>query len=236
MKNILKILIFISIFIYSNIVNALEYTSHIPQSPKKAMIVLHGWQQNGNRIQWLGSKFREQFPDMAFYYPTGPERSPNGGFQWFEIPTLGAQMAETEMYNRMIKSALNNVDELYLLIEEISNDLSIPYENIYISGFSQGGLMALIVGLTSPYKISKVISFSGIPLIETKYLSMSKINNDLKIQIIQGDNDRVIPSDSYYLTQNYLRKLGFNPEVNLIKNLGHHINDRAILSAIDFLR
>ena len=236
MKNILKFFIIAIIVIHSSIVNALEYTSHIPDAPTKAMIILHGWQQNGNSMQGLSTKFKINFPDMAFFYPSGPEVSPNGGRQWYEIPIIGSQMAEQHMYDRMIKSALNNVDELHALIEHINKSLSIPYENIYISGFSQGGLMAILTALTSPNKISKVISFSGIPLIPSQYLDTSKINKNFNILIVQGDNDHVIPTDSYYLTQNYLKVLGFTPNVKVIKNLAHRINDTALDYAIDFLK
>ena len=236
MNKFIRIFVLIISLLYSSISFALEYVSHIPQNPQSAIIILHGWQQSGNKMSWMTSQFQTNLPNMAFYYPTGPERSPNGGYQWFEIPTIGAEMAHPHMYNRMIKSAINNVGELHSLIENISKELTLSYDKIYIAGFSQGGLMAILTALTSPNKIGKAISFSGVPLISSPYLDINKLNKDVKIQIIQGDVDRVIPHDSYALTNNYLRLLGFNPDVKLIKNLPHRINDSAINYAIEFLK
>ena len=236
MRNIIKIIVLIVSLIYSNTCIALEYISHIPQNPQSAIIILHGWQQSGDKMEWMTQQFQTNLPNMAFYYPTAPEKSPKRGYQWFEIPTIGEEMAEPHMYNRMIKSALNNVGELHSFIENISRELSIPYDKIHIAGFSQGGLMAILTAITSPNKINKAISFSGVPLISSPYLDINKLNKDVKIQIIQGDVDRVIPSDSYALTNAYLKTLGFSPDVKIIKNLSHHINDLSIFYAIEFLK
>ena len=236
MNKAIKIIVLTISLIYSSISFALEYVSHVPQNPQSAIIILHGWQQSGNKMSWMTTQFQTDLPNMAFYYPTGPQRSPNGGYQWFEIPTLGAEMAEPHMYNRMIKSALNNVGELHSLIENISSELSLPYDKIYIAGFSQGGLMAILTAITSPNKINKAISFSGVPLISSPYLDINKLNKDVKIQIIQGDEDSVIPADSYALTNAYLKTLGFSPDVKIINNLAHRINNLAILYAVEFLK
>ncbi|MBQ8750128.1 MAG: dienelactone hydrolase family protein [Alphaproteobacteria bacterium] len=236
MRQILRIFFFAIILLHSSICQALDVIAHIPETPKKALIMLHGWHHDGAGVQWLTNVLKNDFPDMAFYYPTAPDNAPSGGYQWFEIPTLGSSMSQEKMYDIMMHSALGNLEHLYNLIDNIHETQQIEYENIYIAGFSQGGFMAILTGLTNNKPIGKVISFSGVPILLTKDFKKTDVVSSPEIIIIQGDSDYVIPNDSYNLTRNTLNSLNIKSSLKVIKNMPHTINDEALNYAIEFMK
>ncbi|MBR5599188.1 MAG: dienelactone hydrolase family protein [Alphaproteobacteria bacterium] len=236
MKKFVHISLFLITLLFSIKCVALEFSTDIPSSPNQALIVIHGWRQNGKSMEWMGNQLKKDFPDMAFYYPTAPDKAPNGGYQWFVIPTLGEGMNKEEIYNQMMSSALDNLHYLHKLITYIHQTQNIDYNNIHITGFSQGGFMALMGALTYPKKIGKVISFSGVPVMYTKDFQKKDVISYPDVLIIQGNNDTVIPSNSFDLTQKTLKTLPLKFDLKLIFNMPHTINDIALNYAKDFLK
>ena len=236
MKNIIKIFIFLFTILLNTECFALEFASYIPPSPKEALIVIHGYGQNGKKMQWITNNFQKDFPTMAFFFPTAPNRAPQGGYQWFEIQTLGESMNEAEIYNKMMSTALPNLDDLHSLIEYINKTHNIPFKNIHISGFSQGGFMAILTSLTYSQKIGKVISFSGVPLMFTKDFTIDKIKSSPNILLIQGTKDNVIPQNSHIITKESLEQIKIFPDIAIIPNMPHTINVKAQQRAKEFLK
>ena len=234
-KCILKMFTYLFILLFSINSYALEVHSHTPENPKNALIFIHGWKQSGKDVLWMTNKFIKHLTDTAFYYPTAPDKALGSGYQWFEVPTIGEEMSQEETYNIMLEGALKNVSKLHKVIEDIHQTTNIPYENIYITGYSQGGLMALLTSITSPYPISKAVSFSGVPVILSEDAAKI-VNNKPNILILQGDSDRVIPANSYLLTEETLKKLGINHHTQIIKGLKHQITDDAIEQAANYIK
>lgn len=236
MKKIIKIFLALFFMLYSTKSFCSELISHIPENPNKALIMLHGWHQSGRGVSWLTDRLKNDFQDTAFYYPTAPDNAPGGGYQWFVIPGFGSSMSEEKIYGKMMSSALDNVEVLYDLIDDIHKTQNIDYENIHIAGFSQGGFMAILAGLTNNEQIGKVISFSGVPILFTKDFKNKDIISKPEILIIQGDNDQVIPIDSFSLTEQTLKSVNVPSTVKLIKNMPHIINSQALDYFIEFLK
>lgn len=236
MRKILSILVFTFAFIINiNTVTA-ETLSYIPENPEKALIIIHGYGQSGDKMQWMTNRLKNELKDTAFYYPTAPDRAPHRGYQWFVIPVFGAEMADMKMYERMLNDATDNVVVLHDLVDEIHNDLQIPYENIDVAGFSQGGLMALLTGLTNPNHIGRVVSLSGVPLLLTEDFGEDMIVSEPDILLIQGDNDQVIPINSIFMTKQTLEGVEFQPQAETIRGMGHEINPKAQQKMIEFLQ
>lgn len=236
MRKFLSILVFTFAFILNINAATAETLSYIPENPKKALIIIHGYGQSGDKLQWMTNRLKNELKDTAFYYPTAPDRAPHRGYQWFVIPVFGAEMADIKMYERMLNDAADNVVVLHDLVDEIHNDLQIPYKNIDVAGFSQGGLMALLTGLTNPNHIGRVVSLSGVPLLLTEDFGEDMIVSEPDILLIQGDNDQVIPINSIFMTQQTLEGLGFQPQAETIRRMGHEINPRAQQKMIEFLQ
>jgi len=228
--------IFVITLFFSFQSKALDVISDIPSHPTEALIIMHGLGGNGKKMSSLGRHFSKELPNMAIYYPTAPDKFASRGYQWFEIPTLGNKMKEEEIYQIMMTTAIKNLKELHLLIEDIHTTQNIPYENIHISGFSQGGFMAILASLTNHQKIGKVISFSGVPVKFTKDFTKSSIKSSPKILIIEGTSDNIIPKESYKITSKTLSSLNIPYNLKIIPNMPHTINQEAINSAISFLK
>jgi len=212
-----------------------EVLADIPENPQRALIIIHGYGGNGSRMHWMTDNLKNSLPNMAFYYPTAPEKSPQGGNQWFQIPTLGENMSKKDLYDIMMADALKNVKELHQLVEKIHKDLGLSYQNIYVSGFSQGGLMALLTALTNPHQLPVAVSFSGVPLLFTKDFTPKHIKNLPDILLIQGNSDSVIPKDSWEMTVSTLKQLKIKPQITILQGVGHQINSEAIQAAIKFM-
>lgn len=236
MKKLLAVIAFVMAFIINIVAKASETLSYIPETPEYALVMLHGYGQSGAKMSGMKNELRNILPDnVAFYFPTAPDNGPWGGYQWFAIPKLGAEMSDKSIYDKMMKDALKNVKYLHNLIDEIHQTQGIPYENISVAGFSQGGLMALLTGLTNPNRLHKAVSFSGVPLLLTKDFTKDKAISAPQILIIQGDNDKVIPIDSFQMTVNTLSLIGNKPELEIIKGMTHEINSTALKRFSEFM-
>lgn len=207
---------------------AAETLSYIPENSEYALVMIHGYGQSGARMKGMESQLKSVLPHTALYFPTAPDNGPWGGYQWFAIPRMGAQMSDMAMYEKMMKDALKNTQYLHDLIDEIHKTQNIPYENISVAGFSQGGLMALLTGLTNEHLLNKVTSFSGVPLLFTKDFTKSKIVSAPDILIIQGDNDVVIPVNSFQMTMDTLQSVDIEPELEIMRYMSHEMNNNAI--------
>lgn len=212
-----------------------ETLSYIPDEPQSALIVMHGFGGNGMHMDWMTNPLQKKLPHTALYYPTAPDEATVGGYQWFVIPVLGEEIKEKAIYDQMMKDALRNVSKLHKLIDEIHQELDIPYQNIHVAGFSQGGLMALLTALTSSQQIGKAISFSGVPLLFTPDFSDNVVKQRPKILLMQGDADKVVPQNSLKLSTETLQVLGITPFVHTIPRLQHSINNQEIEYMTDFL-
>ena len=234
-KFMLKIFIYIFVLLFGINSYALEVHSHVPENPKNALVFIHGWKQSGKDVLWMTDVFNKHLKNTAFYYPTAPDKALGSGYQWFEVPTIGEEISQKETYKIMLEGALKNVSKIHAVINEIHQTTNIPYENIYIAGYSQGGLMALLTSITSPYPISKAVSFSGIPVILSKDNNVD-MQNKPNILILQGDSDRVIPANSYLLTEESLKNMGINHHTQIIKGLRHQLTDEVIEKASSFIK
>ncbi len=214
---------------------AAEVIADIPENPQNALILIHGFGQDGSRMQAMATSFKDKLPDTAFFYPTSPETTPFRGHQWFDLPVYGTQMVDVKIYQKMLDGALNNVAVLQDVIENIHNELGIPYENISIAGFSQGGLMAVLTALTTPHPLNKAISLSGVPFVITEDFDTDLIVSAPQILLIQGDNDSAIPPSSINLTKTALESIGIYPQTEVIAGMRHEVNSSAKQKLLEFL-
>ncbi len=235
MKKLYTLLAFILMFTANIYANAAETLSYIPENANYALVMIHGYGQSGARMKGMEGQLKDILPDTALYFPTAPDNGPWGGYQWFNIPLSAAQMADKSQYDKMMHEALRNVKYLHELIDDIHEKDGIPYENISVAGFSQGGLMALLTGLTNPNGLHKVVSFSGVPLLLTSDFTAAQIEAAPQVLIIQGDRDTVIPPLSFQMTEETLNNLGNKPEMQIIRGMAHEINASALKRFGEFM-
>ncbi len=158
---------------------------------KNIIILLHGYGGDGNDISMITLNWRRFLPNTIFLCPNAHQRceiTPSG-FQWFDL----SKQDEEYTLNESIKAE----EVLKNYIEEVKSFYNLDNSKICISGFSQGCMMAMNIGLTSDKNYSCIVGFSG-KIINQENLS-KRIQSKTKMLLLHGDSDMVVPS--HYLLE-----------------------------------
>ena len=195
---------------------------------KNAVILLHGYGGDGNDISMLTLNWKRFLPNTIFLCPNGHEKcsiNPTG-FQWFDLTKDDTRYILEESKKAEIK--------LNQFIEEVKKEYNLGNEKICLSGFSQGCMMSINLGLTSKEKFNCIVGFSG-KIIYQEDLKLRK-KNSTDILLIHGDRDEVVSSNYLLEAKDFLIRNSVNIETYLIKNCGHHIPIEASSIALNYIQ
>ena len=122
---------------------------------KNAIILLHGYGGDGKDISSLSYNWKRFLKNSVFLCPDAHEKCSinSNGFQWFDLTK--------EDPNYIIQQVLIAEKKINQFIEEIKKEYNLNNSRIIISGFSQGCMMAINVGLTSNESFGCIVGFSG---------------------------------------------------------------------------
>ncbi len=194
---------------------------------KKAIILFHGYGGDGKDISMLTLNWKRYMPNTIFICPNGHEPCAinPGGFQWFDLTR--------EDPDYILNESIKAEKIIKKFIDEIKNKYKLSNDQICLSGFSQGCMMSLNVGLTSEEKFSCIVGFSGkiIDQIDLK----KRIKNFTDILLIHGDNDQIVPSTHLLEAKDFLIRNNINVETLLVKNCDHHIPIEASSTALNYI-
>ena len=195
---------------------------------KHAIILLHGYGGDGKDISMLTLNWKRFLKNTVFLCPDAQERCDINpiGYQWFDLNS------EDQFYILNESKKAENILNNYIL--EVSNYFNLNYSQICISGFSQGCMMSLNVGLTSEKKFSCIVGFSG-KIINTRDLS-SRIKNKTDILMIHGENDPIVPPNNLLEAEDFFIRKKIKIETLMIKNCDHHIPIEASSAALNFIK
>jgi len=194
---------------------------------KNAIILLHGYGGDGNDISMLSLNWKRHLPNTIFICPNGHETceiNPSG-YQWFDLTKDDPNyiLKETKKAEEILKKFINEVKEEYNLINN----------NICLSGFSQGCMMSLNVGLTSEDKFSSIVGFSG-KIINQNDLK-KRIKNLTDVFLIHGELDDIVSPTFLLEAKDFLIREKINVESHMVKNCGHHIPIEASSLALNYI-
>ena len=195
---------------------------------KNMIILLHGYGGDGKDISMLVLNWKRHLPNTIFICPNGHEPcliNPTG-FQWFDLTKDDTQYILEESKKAEIK--------LNQFIEEVKKEYNLENEKICLSGFSQGCMMSINLGLTSKEKFNCIVGFSG-KIIYQEDLKLRK-KNSTDILLIHGDRDEVVSSNYLLEAKDFLIRNSVNIETYLIKNCGHHIPIEASSIALNYIQ
>ena len=195
---------------------------------KNAIILLHGYGGDGRDISMLTLNWRRFLKNTIFLCPDGHEicKINPDGFQWFDLNTedLGYILNES-------KKAENKLNQY---IEEVKSEYKLNNSKICISGFSQGCMMSINIGLTSNESFNCIVGFSG-KIIDMNDLS-SRIKTKTNIFMIHGDLDQIVSPSSLLDAKDFFIRKKINIETLMIKNCDHHIPIEASSAALKFIK
>ena len=201
-----------------------------PEYDKKitnAIILLHGYGGDGKDISMLTMNWKRHLPNTIFICPNGHESCPinPSGFQWFDLTKDDPQY--------ILEQSLKAEEKLKKFICEFKNEYNLENDKICLSGFSQGCMMALNLGLTSDEEYNCVIGFSG-KIINKENLELRK-KISTSILLLHGDSDAVVPPSSLLESKDFLIRNNVDIETHLIKNCDHHIPIQASSIALNYI-
>ena len=193
-----------------------------------AVILLHGYGGDGKDISMLTFNWKRFLPNTVFLCPNGHEKCSinQSGFQWFDLSKddpkyINEQSLKAE---QIIKKYINEVKELY----KLNNS------KICLSGFSQGCMMSINIGLTSDENFNCVVGFSG-KIIDKNNLA-KRISSTTKMLLLHGDKDAVVPSSNLLDAKDFLLRNKIEVETNMISDCDHHIPIKASSIALSYLK
>ena len=195
---------------------------------KNAVILLHGYGGDGKDISMLTLNWKRFLNNTIFLCPNAHQicKINPSGFQWFDLDSDDSEYILNES-----KKAENKLKQY---IEEVKLEYKLNNSQICLSGFSQGCMMSINVGLTSNESFNCIIGFSG-KIIDMNDLA-SRIKTKTNILMVHGDMDQIVPPSSLLDAKDFFIRNKINVETLMIKNCDHHIPIEASSAALKFIK
>tara|TARA_B110000114_G_scaffold66075_1_gene70139 strand:+ start:196 stop:852 length:657 start_codon:yes stop_codon:yes gene_type:complete len=197
-------------------------------SIKRAVILLHGYGGDGKDISMLTLNWKRFLPNTIFLCPNGHEKceiNPTG-YQWFDLTRDDPEYVLEQSKKAEIK--------LKHFIDEVKNKYGLTNSQICLSGFSQGCMISINLGLTSVENYNCIIGFSG-KIINSEDLIKRKTSST-KILLIHGDKDEVVSPTFLLEAKDFLIRNNVEVETKMIKNCEHHIPIEASSVALNYIK
>jgi len=195
---------------------------------KNAVVLLHGYGGDGNDISMLTLNWKRFLPNTVFLCPNGHEKcviNPTG-FQWFDLTRDDPEYTLEQSKKAEIK--------LKQFIEEIKNEYGLENSQICLSGFSQGCMMSINLGITSNENYNCIVGFSG-KVINQEDLVKRKTSST-KMLLLHGDKDTVVSPTFLLEAEDFLIRNDIEIETKMITDCEHHIPVEASSTALNYIK
>ena len=194
---------------------------------KNAIILLHGYGGDGKDISMLSMNWKRHLPNTIFICPNGHEVCPINptGYQWFDLTK------DDPKY--ILEQSKKGERILNQFIDEIKKEFSLENDKICLSGFSQGSMMSINLGLTSDQEYNCIIGFSGKIINQEDLKSRKKVSTSALL--IHGDADQVVSPSFLLEAKDFFIRNNIAIETHLIKNCDHHIPIEASSIALNYI-
>ena len=195
---------------------------------KFAVILLHGYGGDGKDISMLSLNWKRFLPNTIFLCPNGHEKCEinPAGYQWFDLTRDDPEYILEQSKKAEVK--------IRQFIEEIKNEYDLKNSQICLSGFSQGCMMSINLGLTNSENYNCIVGFSG-KIINQNDLVKRK-SSSTKIFLIHGDKDKIVLPTFLLEAKDFLIRNNIEIETKLIKNCEHHIPVDASSKALSYIK
>ena len=194
---------------------------------RKLVIFCHGVGSDGNDLIGLAPYFAKVLPDAKFMAPNAPEAFDQAAF-WYQWFSLG----DMSMENRLagIKAVAPVPDDY---IDEQLAAHGLTERDLALIGSSQGTMVSLHVGLRRQHQLACIVGYSG--MLVGKDVLSEEIKSRPPVLLMHGDADDIVPPENLELADSVLQSAGVAVRSELRPGLGHGLDDRCIMVAMDFL-
>ena len=210
-------------------------------TPKSAVVFLHGYGADGQDLVSLSPYFAELLPDTVFIAPNAPAPCEMGGpgKQWFSLATYDPNMlrrdpqAHSDVWTVMKKGADEVAPVLHLFLDQVLETYGLTSDRLMLVGFSQGTMMALHVGLRRESPLAGIVGFSG-ALLGPDALK-EELTSPCPINLIHGTDDPVVPVQAFHHAKAGLTGAGLEFAELEIAGLQHGIDQKGADAARIFI-
>ena len=209
----------------------LESTLIQPENNVKiqsAVILLHGYGGDGKDISMLSLNWKRHLPNTVFICPNGHEKCPinPSGYQWFDLTKENPEyiLSETKKAEK----------KLNVFIQEVKKKFNLENNRICLSGFSQGCMMSINLGLISDQEYGCIVGFSGKIINQEDLKSRKKVSTPTLL--IHGDSDQVVSPNFMLEAKDFFIRNNIEIKTHLIENCDHHIPIEASSIALNYLK
>ena len=208
----------------------LESTIVKPEKDKdinSIIVLLHGYGGDGKDISMLALNWKRYLPNTIFICPNGPETCEinSSGYQWFDLTK--------DNHDYILKESIIAEKILNEFLKEIKKEYKIENNKIVLSGFSQGCMMSINVGLTADQAFNSIVGFSG-KVINIENLK-ARLKNRTRTLLIHGDQDDIVSPTHLLEAKDFFLRENVSIETHLIKNCSHHIPIEASSLALRYI-
>ena len=197
-------------------------------SIKNAVILLHGYGGDGKDISMLTLNWKRFLPNTIFLCPNGHEKCEinSSGYRWFDLSKDDPQyiLEESKKAEKKLKQ----------YIDEVKIKYNLKNYQICLSGFSQGCMMSINLGLTNDENYNCIVGFSG-KIINREDLSKRKTSST-KTLLIHGDQDVVVSPTFLLEAKDFLIRNNIEVKTIMINNCEHHIPVEASSEALNYIK
>ena len=195
---------------------------------RSAVIWLHGLGADGHDFEPIVPHLGvNDAHAVRFVFPHASRRpvTINGGFvmpAWYDIRAMSLSR-DVDMHG-----VLDSAKQIHALIER-ENERGIPARRIVMAGFSQGGAMALHVGLRYPDRLAGIVALSSYLVCdESLDDERSEANRDVPIFQGHGSMDPMVRPEAGQLAHDRLKGLGYALEFKSYP-MGHEVHPQEIV-------
>jgi len=193
-----------------------------------AIILLHGYGGSGKDISMITLNWKRFLPNTVFLCPDGHERcsiNPNG-YQWFDL--------SNDDPSYILEESKKSEKKINEFIKEVKKNYNLKNSQICLSGFSQGCMMSINLGLTTNENYNCIVGFSG-KIIDKNDLIKRKTSST-KMLLMHGDMDTVVPPNNLLEAKDFMIRNNIQVETKMIKNCDHHIPIEASSLALNYIK
>ncbi|WP_341650015.1 carboxylesterase [Thauera humireducens] len=182
-------------------------------NPQFTVIWMHGLGADGSDFAPIVPELNlPESPAVRFIFPHAPYRpvTCNGGYvmrAWYDIVSLAPGSREIDE-----PSLLESRDSVRQLIAREAAR-GVPSERIVLAGFSQGGAVAYLAGLTHPAPLAGIIALSTyIPSPALLLAEFAAPNGRIPVFAAHGTDDDVVSLELGEQALEVVRGIGVAPE------------------------
>ena len=177
-----------------------------PEAPHSLLVLLHGVGGDETQLEHVGRRAPE---GMLVVLPRGHRSISGGKWGWYRVGFSedGPQVVEDELHE-----ARGRLGEF---LEQLQRHHGIAPDRTWVGGFSQGGILAATVAMTSPESLRGFAMVSGRLLPEAEDAAAPERLARLSALLVHGRRDDVLAVEEAQRAAARLQRLGVTHALRL---------------------